>query len=158
MGPAFAAVLKLTRRGRFLQKGCFSMHGPILATRSMWASETLHNRLGNATVTLRTRSTSGLHLFLDVVIHHGRFHGQWARCCGAPLARVQVCLAGAVCDRSPRIYPPKLATPLKQSLAFSSARLHTHLGGEPIMLDTLISLFQVNFITRASRLSKVTSG
>jgi hypothetical protein len=65
-----------------------------------WASEMLQERLSNASVTLQKRSTSSLNLFLyDIVfIHCGRFHGQWARRCGALLARVRVCLAAAVCD------------------------------------------------------------
>jgi hypothetical protein len=54
------------------------------------ASETLQKRLSNA---------SGLHILLDVLIHCGSFYGQWARRCGALLARVQVCPAAAVCDR-----------------------------------------------------------
>jgi hypothetical protein len=77
------------------------MFGPILPTRSVWrfcASETLQERSGNASVTLQKRSTSGLHLFLGVFIHHRRFHGQWAWCCGAPLAHVWACLAAAACD------------------------------------------------------------
>jgi hypothetical protein len=89
-------VLKLTRRGRVLLKGGFSLSGPILPTRSVCrfcASETLQKRSGDASVTLQKRSTSGLHRFLDVFIHHRRFHGQWARCCGALLARVRACLA-----------------------------------------------------------------
>ena len=57
------------------------------------ASETLQKRLSNASVTLQKRSTRGLHLLLDVLIHYGRFHGQWERRCGALLARVRVCLA-----------------------------------------------------------------
>ena len=56
-------------------------------------------RLSNASVTLQKRSTHGLYLLIDVFIHFGRFHGQWARRCGALLARVRVCQAAAVCDR-----------------------------------------------------------
>jgi hypothetical protein len=85
-----------SKRGQFLQKGGFSLHEPILPTRSMWefwASETLPGRLSDASVTLQKISTSGPHLLFDAFIHHGRFHGQRARCCGAPLARVRVCLA-----------------------------------------------------------------
>ena len=55
-----------------------------------WASETLQKRLSNASVTLQKRSTRGLHLLLDVFIHCGTFHGQWARHCGALLVRVRV--------------------------------------------------------------------
>jgi hypothetical protein len=66
------------RRGRISQKGHFySLPRPILPTRSMWqlwASETLHERMSNASVTLQKRSTRGLHLLLDVIIHFGRFH------------------------------------------------------------------------------------
>jgi hypothetical protein len=79
-------ILKPTRRGRILQNGHFSLLGPILPTRSMWqfwASETLQKLLSNASVTLQTRPTSGLHVLLDVFIHCGRFHGQGARRCGA---------------------------------------------------------------------------
>jgi hypothetical protein len=82
-------------------------------------------RSSNASVTLQKRSTSGLHLLLDVFIHYGGFHGQWARCCGALLARVRVCLAAP----STRVRPltpnfaPKLSTPClfkHSSTAFSN--------------------------------------
>jgi hypothetical protein len=43
------------------------------------ASETLQERFSNASVTLQKRSTSGKHVLLDVFIHCGRFHDQWAR-------------------------------------------------------------------------------
>jgi hypothetical protein len=79
------------------------MPGPILPARPMrqfWASETLQEQLSDASVTLKKRvQISGLYLLLGVFIHHGRFHGQWAKSCGALLARVRVCLAAAVCDR-----------------------------------------------------------
>ena len=85
---ALVCILKLSRRGRFLQNGQFSSPSSILPTRSMWqfwasetGSETLQNRLSNAYVTLEQRSTSGLQRLLDVFIHRGRFYGQWARCC-----------------------------------------------------------------------------
>jgi hypothetical protein len=97
-------ILKPTRRGRTLQKGHFSLHGPILRTRSMWqfwALETLQKRLSNASVTLQKRSISGLHVLLDVFIHCGRFHGQGARRCGALLARVRVRLAAACATTNP---------------------------------------------------------
>ena len=48
------------------------------------------------------RLSRTVHVLLDVFIHCGRFHGQWARSCRAllrVLARVRVCLAAAVCDR-----------------------------------------------------------
>jgi hypothetical protein len=96
-----------------MQKGGFSLPGPILPTtacRSMWqfwASETLQKRLSNASVTLQKRSTSGLHVLLDMFIHCGRFHGQWARRCGALLARVRVRLAAAcAAANSPRGFTP----------------------------------------------------
>jgi hypothetical protein len=63
----------------------------------LWASETLQKRLSNASVTLQKRSASGRHLLQDVLIYHGRFHGQWTRCCGALLARVQMCFSTHVC-------------------------------------------------------------
>jgi hypothetical protein len=68
-----------------------------------WASETLQKRLSNASITLQKRSTSGLHVLLDVFIHCGRFHGQWARRCGAllSLARVRVRLAAACATANP---------------------------------------------------------
>jgi hypothetical protein len=97
-----------SRRGRFLRKGHFSLLGPILPTRSMWqfrASETLQKRLSNASVTLQKRSTSGLYVLLDVFIHCGRFHGQWARRCGALLARVRVRLAAACATANPGFTP-----------------------------------------------------
>jgi hypothetical protein len=59
------------------------------------ALETIEERLSNASKTLDQRPTSSH----DVFIHCGSFHGQWARRCGALLARVRVCLATAVCDR-----------------------------------------------------------
>ena len=86
----------------FFQKGGSILPGPILATRparQFWASETLQKRLSNASVTLQKHSTSGLHFLLGVFIHRGRFRGQRARCCGALLACVRVCLGAAVCDR-----------------------------------------------------------
>jgi hypothetical protein len=46
--------------------------------RHFWASETLQKRFINASVTLQKRSTSDLYVLLDVFIHCGRFHGQWA--------------------------------------------------------------------------------
>jgi hypothetical protein len=61
------------------------------STRQFWASETLQKRLSNASVTVQKRSTSRLHLLLDVLIYHGRFHGQWGRCCGAVLNRFSTC-------------------------------------------------------------------
>ena len=93
-----------------MQKGGFSLPGPILPTRSMWqfwASETLQKRLSNASVTLQKRPTSGLHVLLDVFIHCGRFHGQWARRCGALLARVRVRLAAACATANPRFTHPR---------------------------------------------------
>jgi hypothetical protein len=87
---------------QFWGKVTSAYRGPRLATTSMrqfWASKTLQKRLSNASVTHQTRSTSILHVLLDVFIHCGRFHGQWATRCGALLARVRVCLAAAVCDR-----------------------------------------------------------
>ena len=95
---ALVCFSKPTRRGPFLQKGGFSLLGPILPMRSMWqfwASETLQKRSSNASVTLQKCSTSGLHILLDVFIHGGGFYGQWARRYGALLARVRVCLAAA---------------------------------------------------------------
>ncbi len=102
-----------------MQKGGFSLPGPILPTRSMWqfwASETLQKRLSNASVTLQKRSTSGLHVLLDVFIHCGRFHGQWARRCGALLARVRVRLAAACATATPGFTPLSSVHPaLKQT-------------------------------------------
>jgi hypothetical protein len=86
----------------------FSLPGPILPTRSMWqfwASETLQKRLSNASVTLQKRSTSGLHILLDVFVHCGGFHGQWARRCGALLARVRVRLAATCATANPGFTP-----------------------------------------------------
>ena len=86
----------------------FSLPRPILPTRSMWqfwASETLQKRLSNASMALQKRSTSGLHVLLDVCIHCGRFHGQGARRCGALLARVRVRLAGACATANPGFTP-----------------------------------------------------
>jgi hypothetical protein len=79
---AFESRLKPTRRVRVLRKGHFSLHGPMLPTRSMWqfwASETLQKRLSNASVALQKRLTSILHVHLDVFIHCERFHGHGAR-------------------------------------------------------------------------------
>ena len=70
-----------------------------------WASETLQKRLSNASVTLQKRPTSGLHVLLDVFIHCGRFHGHWARRCGALLARVRVRLAAARATANPGFTP-----------------------------------------------------
>ncbi len=67
-----------------------------------WASETLQKRLSNASVTLQKRSTSGLHVLLDVFIHCGRFHGQGARRCGALLARVDLGVSQIYFDLFPR--------------------------------------------------------
>ena len=111
---ALVCILKPTRRGRILQKGGFSLPGPILTTRSMWqfwASETPPKRLSNASVTLQKRSTSGLHVLLDVFIHCGRFHGQWTRRYGALLARVRVRLAAACATANPGFTPHILETP-----------------------------------------------
>jgi hypothetical protein len=82
--------------------------------RSMWqlrASETLQKRLSNASETLQERPTSGLHVLLGVFIHCGRFHGQWARCCGALRARVRVRVAAARATANPGFTPPILETP-----------------------------------------------
>jgi hypothetical protein len=89
--PLHVDLQRTSRRGRQLQKDHFSPHGPILPTWSMWefwASKTLQKRLSNASVTLQKRPISGLYLLLDVFIHHGRFYGQRARCCGALPASV----------------------------------------------------------------------
>ena len=68
-------------------------------------------RLINALVTLQKRSTSGLHVLLDVFIHCGRFHGQGVRRCGALLARVRVRLAACVRPLTPDL-PPYIRNPL----------------------------------------------
>jgi hypothetical protein len=62
-------------------------------------------RLINALVTLQKRSTSGLHVLLDVFIHCGGFHGQWTKRCGALLARVRVRLAVACANANPGFTP-----------------------------------------------------
>jgi hypothetical protein len=61
--------------------------------------------LRNASVTVQKRPTSGLHVLLDVSIHCGRFHGQWARRCGALLACVRVRLAAARATANPGFTP-----------------------------------------------------
>jgi hypothetical protein len=66
-----------------------------------WASETLQKRLSNASVTLQRRSTSGLHVLLDMFIYCGRFYGQGARRCGTLLARVRERLAAACATANP---------------------------------------------------------
>ena len=100
---ALESRLKLTRRGRKLQKGHFSLPGPILPSRSiwqLWASETLQKGLSNASETRQKRSTSRLHLLLDVFIYCRSFMAsKWARRCWALLARVWVCPAAFVRDR-----------------------------------------------------------
>jgi hypothetical protein len=76
---AFLAAKHTAEGVDFLQKWGFSLPGPIIAYEVYvainWASETLQRRLSNASVTLQKRSTSGLHLLLDVFIHCGGFHG-----------------------------------------------------------------------------------
>jgi hypothetical protein len=128
LGPRLR-LKKPTRRGRVLMNEGFSLFGPILPTTSVWrfcASETLQQRSGNASVTLQKRSTSagtsGLHMFFDVFIHHRRFHGQWARCCGALLARVRACLAAARVRQLTPDTAPKLGTPC---LKFVWLLIHT---------------------------------
>jgi hypothetical protein len=49
---------------------------------------------------LQKRSTSDLHLLLDVFIHRGGVHGQWARSCGALLARAREVLEYRTLNRS----------------------------------------------------------
>jgi hypothetical protein len=70
-----------------------------------WASETLQERLSNASVTLQKRPTSGLQVLLDVSIHCWRFHGQGVRRCGALLSRVRVRLVAARATANPGFTP-----------------------------------------------------
>jgi hypothetical protein len=65
----------------------------ILPTMSMWqfwATETLQKRLSNASGMLQQRSTSGLHLLLDVLIYCGSFHGEWKALWGTTSACASV--------------------------------------------------------------------
>ena len=97
------------------------------------ASETV----SNASVTLQQCSTSGLHLLLCVFIHRRRFHGQWARCSGALLARVRVCGNDCVRPLTPYSPPYIRCTPIvsrnarRPRCTLQDIRLHLVLKNTP---------------------------